>query len=69
MKSCFGMILAILILVAVIGTLGGIYYLSSTTEFSAKQTTSPWASPLPRDWTPLFPREKSTPATNRRPRA
>jgi hypothetical protein len=41
MKSCFGMILAVIILVAVIGTLGGIYYLSSTTEFSAKQTTPP----------------------------
>ena len=33
MKSCLGMILAILILVAVLGTLGGIYYLSSTSEF------------------------------------
>lgn len=41
MKSCFGMILAILVLIAVLGTLGGIYYLSSTTEFAPKTSTSP----------------------------
>lgn len=34
MRSCFGMLLALLLLVAVIGTLGGIYYLSTTAEFS-----------------------------------
>jgi hypothetical protein len=34
MKSCFGMLVAILLLVVVLGTLGGIYYLSATTEFS-----------------------------------
>lgn len=34
MKSCFGMLVAILLLVVVLGTLGGIYYLSSTAEFT-----------------------------------
>ena len=34
MKSCFGMLVAIVVLVAVLGTLGGIYYLSATAEFS-----------------------------------
>ena len=34
MKSCLGMLIAILLLVAVVGTLGGIYYLSTTAEFS-----------------------------------
>jgi hypothetical protein len=34
MKSFFGMLLGILLLVLVLGTLGGIYYLSTTTEFS-----------------------------------
>ncbi len=34
MKSCLGMLIAIVLLVAVLGTLGGIYYLSTTAEFS-----------------------------------
>lgn len=34
MKSCFGMLIALLLLVVVLGTLGGIYYLSTTAEFS-----------------------------------
>ncbi len=33
MKSCLGMLITLLMLVAVLGTLGGIYYLSITTEF------------------------------------
>ncbi|MGB1130127.1 MAG: hypothetical protein ACPG4K_08750 [Haloferula sp.] len=37
MKSCFGMLLAILVLVLVIGSIGGIYYLSSTSEFARKE--------------------------------
>ncbi len=34
MKSCLGMLVALLILVVVIGGLAGIWYLSSSTEFS-----------------------------------
>lgn len=34
MKSCLGMLIALLLLVVVLGTFGGIYYLSTTTEFS-----------------------------------
>jgi hypothetical protein len=34
MKSLLGVLVAIVLLIAVIGTLGGIYYLSSQTEFS-----------------------------------
>ena len=34
MKSCLGMLIAVLLLVVVLGTLGGIYYLSTTAEFS-----------------------------------
>lgn len=37
MKSCLGMLVTLLMLVAVLGTLGGIYYLSSTTEFERVQ--------------------------------
>lgn len=37
MKSCFGMLLAILVLVLVIGSIGGIYYLSSTSAFARKE--------------------------------
>ncbi|GAA5483291.1 hypothetical protein Hsar01_02521 [Haloferula sargassicola] len=33
MKSCLGMLITLLMLVVVLGTLGGIYYLSATTEF------------------------------------
>lgn len=40
MKSCFGMLLAIVILVVVLGTLGGIYYLSSSTEFSRTEAVT-----------------------------
>lgn len=36
MKSCLGMLVAILVLVLVLGSIGGIYYLSSTTEFTRK---------------------------------
>ncbi|WP_255518995.1 hypothetical protein [Luteolibacter marinus] len=37
MKSCFGLLIALTILFAVIGTGAAIWYLSSTAEFS-KQT-------------------------------
>lgn len=37
MKSCFGMLIAILVLVLVLGTIGGVYYLSSTSEFARKE--------------------------------
>lgn len=40
MKSCFGMLLALVILVVVLGTLGGIYYLSSSSEFSRAETVA-----------------------------
>ena len=39
MKSCLGMLVAIIVLVAVLGTLGGIYYLSSSAEFTRKSAT------------------------------
>ena len=38
MKSCLGMLIAIIVLVAVLGTLGGIYYLSSSAEFTRIET-------------------------------
>lgn len=37
MKSCFGMLIAIILLLAVIGTAAGIWYLSETAEFSHKE--------------------------------
>ena len=36
MKSCLGMFVAILVLVLVLGAIGGIYYLSSSSEFARK---------------------------------
>lgn len=39
MKSCLGMLVALLLLVVVLGTVGGIYYLSATAEFS--EATAP----------------------------
>jgi len=36
MKSCLGLLLAMLILIAVIATGAGLWYLSSTAEFSRK---------------------------------
>lgn len=36
MKSCLGMLIALLVLVVVIGGLAGIWYLSSSAEFSRK---------------------------------
>ena len=40
MKSCFGMLIAILVLVAVIGSAAGIWYLSNTSEFSRKEAVT-----------------------------
>ena len=40
MKSCFGSLLALLLLVVVFGVLGGIYYLSDTAEFSRVEAPS-----------------------------
>lgn len=40
MKSCFGLLLALTILVAVIGTGAAIWYLSGTAEFSRKPVPS-----------------------------
>jgi len=34
MKSCLGMLIALLVLVLVLGSIGGIYYLSSSSEFT-----------------------------------
>ncbi len=34
MKSCLGMLIAVLVLVSVLGTLGGIFYLGQTAEYS-----------------------------------
>ena len=33
MKSCFGMLIALIVLIAVIGSAAGIWYLSDTAEF------------------------------------
>jgi len=41
MKSCLGLILAILILVAVVATGAGLWYLSHTSEFSRKDKEAP----------------------------
>jgi hypothetical protein len=38
MKSCLGMLLTLVILLAVIGTGAAIWYLSDTAEFSRKET-------------------------------
>ncbi|MEM1082630.1 MAG: hypothetical protein AAGI48_00785 [Verrucomicrobiota bacterium] len=40
MKSCLGMLIALIILIAVIGAAAGIYYLSSTSEFERKEAPS-----------------------------
>ena len=40
MKSCLGMLIALLVLVAVVGSVAGIWYLSSTAEF-ARQEAAP----------------------------
>ncbi|WP_265594118.1 hypothetical protein [Haloferula sp. BvORR071] len=37
MKSCFGLLLTMLILIAVIGTGATIWYLSNTAEFTKKE--------------------------------
>lgn len=37
MKSCLGMLIALLVLIAVIGSVAGIWYLSSTAEFERKE--------------------------------
>jgi len=37
MKSCLGMFIAVLLLVAVLGTLGGIWYLSQSAEITRKE--------------------------------
>ena len=37
MKSCFGLLLTLLILFAVIGTGAAIWYLSDTAEFTKKE--------------------------------
>lgn len=37
MKSCLGMLFALLVLIAVLGTATGIWYLSETAEFSRKE--------------------------------
>jgi hypothetical protein len=41
MKSCLGVLLALLFLITVLGTIGGIWYLSTTTEFERKEATTP----------------------------
>ncbi|MEP4076877.1 hypothetical protein [Haloferula sp.] len=33
MKSCFGMLIALIVLIAVIGSAAGIWYLSNSAEF------------------------------------
>ena len=40
MKSCFGLLIMLLVLVAVIGGGAALWYLSETAEFSRKQGTA-----------------------------
>ncbi len=51
MKSCLGLLLVLLVMVAFLGTGGLIWYLSSNAEFTRKDapeaTTAPPAAPLP----------------------
>lgn len=51
MKSCLGLLLVLFIMIAVIGTGGLIWYLSSNAEFSRKSApgagSPPAAAPLP----------------------
>ena len=47
MKSCLGILLVFFTFVSVIGGGGLIYYLSSTAEFSRKQTPAAPAMPAP----------------------
>jgi hypothetical protein len=42
MKSCLGLIVALLILIAVVATAGGLWYLSQSAEFARK---APMAQP------------------------
>lgn len=44
MKSCFGLLFVLLVLIAVIGTGGLIWYLSATAEFSRKDAQTPPAA-------------------------
>ncbi len=37
MKSCFGLLIALLVLLAVLGSGAAIWYLSDTAEFSRKE--------------------------------
>jgi hypothetical protein len=37
MKSCLGMLIALIVLIAVIGSAAGIWYLSDTAEFERKE--------------------------------
>jgi flagellar basal body-associated protein FliL len=41
MKSCFGMLLVLLIVLAILGTGGLIWYLSSTATFTRKDAAAP----------------------------
>lgn len=47
MKSCLGLLISLLILLAVIATIGGIWYLTQTTEFSRKD--APASAPAPME--------------------
>ncbi len=51
MKSCLGMLVALLVLVAVLGTGAGIWYLSDTAEFARQEASvsgpDPEAEPAP----------------------
>lgn len=45
MKSCFGLLIALVILVAVLGTGAAIWYLSDTAEFSRKPSPAVGGTP------------------------
>ncbi|MBB5352270.1 hypothetical protein HNR46_002513 [Haloferula luteola] len=38
MKSCLGMLISLALLIAILGTLGGIFYLSYNIEFSRQES-------------------------------
>lgn len=45
MKSCFGLLIALIILVAVLGTGAAVWYLSDTVRFSRKPSPTAGGAP------------------------
>ena len=60
MKSCIGLLLVLLVMVAVLGTGGLIWYLSSNAEFTRKDAPSA-STPAPAPAAPLPPAKPPAP--------